>query len=250
MGWSYQQKPPMGWPLDYDSGLVPDAGFWPMPEGSGNIVQDLSGNGRVGALDPNPPSWVFGECGPALDFDNGNSQDITISPSVNVGTVWTVVVSLNIDTVGGAYDGILGESGTYSIYNLNGKMTIYDAGNRSQTGSLTVGTWNHVAFVATGNGFEIYHNGVLDSGALAQSAHSWNFAYIGSSTGGKEYFDGKISDISVYNRALSAFEIAQLYQESFCMFMNPGEVALLGGYQAAPVGMSGAMTTNPGIWGW
>jgi len=45
MGWPYQQKPPMGWPLDYDSSLVPEAGFWLFNEGSGNKVSDLSGMG-------------------------------------------------------------------------------------------------------------------------------------------------------------------------------------------------------------
>ncbi len=33
MGWPYQQKPPMGWPLDYASGLVPEAGLSIIPWG-------------------------------------------------------------------------------------------------------------------------------------------------------------------------------------------------------------------------
>jgi len=55
----------------------------------------------------------------------------------------------------------------------------------------------------------------------------------------------------IYNRILSASEIAQLYREPFCMFdRDPIELwtgAMGGG--VPPVGNAGIMTCNAGYWG-
>jgi hypothetical protein len=80
--------------------------------------------------------------------------------------------------------------------------------------NLATGPWHHVAASYDGTTMTLYVDGVLDKAATLQAT----LATLGSrfaightvTTVGREPFNGKISDIRVYNRVLSAGEVAQL----------------------------------------
>jgi hypothetical protein len=79
---------------------------------------------------------------------------------------------------------------------------------------LTVGTWTHVVLVHDGAKDIIYFNGVqvnekAVTGALDKTKYPFGIGYDPIDNGG--IFDGKMDDVQLYNRALSAIEIAALY---------------------------------------
>jgi hypothetical protein len=94
------------------------------------------------------------------------------------------------------------------------------------TTALTTETWTHIAgtwFKDTGpepdiDYFRVYINGVEAGVSTAETVLLMNVAASGDpnaigAMAGNNYFNGKIADIRVYVRALSANEIAALAQQ-------------------------------------
>lgn len=82
-------------------------------------------------------------------------------------------------------------------------------------------TWYHVAMTwAKGGMTGIYINGVLDTGSILVDSlvnTSTPFNIGGQGSGLSRYFQGKIDDVRMYNRALSGTEISTLYaNDSAC----------------------------------
>jgi len=81
--------------------------------------------------------------------------------------------------------------------------------------TIPVDEWTFVGGVADGANYLIYVNGVLDRklAGTKMSKPSTNTLRIGNSGGEVgQYFRGAIDDVRVFNRALSAPEIAKLAQ--------------------------------------
>jgi hypothetical protein len=83
------------------------------------------------------------------------------------------------------------------------------AGALFGTGALTTNAWTHLAGTYDGTTLRLYVNGVqvssrAQTGAIAVST---NPLQIGGDTLYGQYFQGRIDEIRVYNRALSAAQI-------------------------------------------
>ncbi len=90
---------------------------------------------------------------------------------------------------------------------------------------LTIGTWTHVAMVHDGAKDIIYFNGVKvneknTTGTLDKTKYPLGIGYDPIDNGG--FFDGSLDDIQIYNRALSAGEIAALYAAQNAAPVVPG----------------------------
>ena len=74
-------------------------------------------------------------------------------------------------------------------------------------------TWYHAAITYDNGSPKIYINGILD--ASSSSTLTPASSYYGNDVGrlgvGSQYFDGRISNLQVYNRALTAQEVLQNY---------------------------------------
>jgi hypothetical protein len=80
----YQTKPPLGAQLDWSNPINKSlVGCWVFNEGSGNLVRDLSGNGRDGTLTgaTRRQDWIDTESG---------SKKITL-PTPNIGPLGTIL---------------------------------------------------------------------------------------------------------------------------------------------------------------
>jgi len=80
---------------------------------------------------------------------------------------------------------------------------------------LTYGTWHHVVFISNGlnANTKIYFDGLLiGTSTNANSSNSCSHAnlYIGADIYGLGNFDGKLDDIRIWNRAITASEITYL----------------------------------------
>ena len=89
------------------------------------------------------------------------------------------------------------------------------------TQSLTTSTWYHIAvtFNMSGNA-QIYINGSADnSGPIENPQTSWNTGdrFIGD---GEGFWDGKISNISIWNTALTSAQVTEIYNEGVPSNLN------------------------------
>jgi hypothetical protein len=196
-------------------------------------VQDSSGKGNNGTINGDPTWVAAGKVGSALRFDGaGDYVDCGAGATLNITNGVTIAAWIKLSVTGldqkiaGNQDNTTGgyKFGVYSNNRVEFEIrTSAGAGtlNRSVAGGTALATdiWYHVVGVySEGNYIRTYVNGVLDR-ALTTTA------VLGTSTGtlkiGCEpytttanFFNGIIDDLRIYNKALSAGEIAYLADET------------------------------------
>jgi hypothetical protein len=232
---------------DYgEDGLV---GLWHMDEGSGLMTNDSSGNGNHGTL-VNGPIWENEDGGQwngrsEMIFANGSALEFDgIDDYVEIPDDQ----SLDI-TQGGTIEGWfkLNSLPTIQVYNIICKGTspvdrwridITTGGEKLKFitgGGIQVEHTAHFStqiyyyFVVTWDGVNttMYLNGknVANSSSGSFSNPSVNI-YISSEAGVKDYFNGTIDEVRIYNRSLSEDEIKAHYQRR--KYANPEPTVLLG----------------------
>ena len=94
----------------------------------------------------------------------------------------------------------------------------------TSSSSITVGQWNHIAVTFTNSNLRIYINGQLSVDETA-SISNWTFTWsdqgnstntnligaVAPASGVTKFFSGKIDDFAMWSRALTANEVAELY---------------------------------------
>ena len=200
------------------TGLVASYSF---EEGTGTTVNDASGNNNKGTL--SNATWAAsGKYGKALSF-NGTSSIVNIpdAASLRLTTAMTLEAWVNPTAAGSVWRTVVMKeiSGdlAYSLYaneDVNVPAAYVRIGTASRrvggTGQLPLNTWTHLAATYTSGSLRIYVNGSLVStttgtGSITSSTLPMR---IGGNTIWGEYFAGLIDEVKVYNRALSATEIA------------------------------------------
>ena len=196
------------------------ASHWKFDEGSGTIAYDCVGdnNGIIYGA-----QWTIGQLDGALSFDGVNDYvDCGTGPAITGTGTFAVSAWVKTDSPAGAIvvqrtptsaDGSYG----LSIVN-NGKAMfyVYNGGLGFIFQSDVIvndGLWHHIVVVRTNStDGEIYIDGSL-AGSGSGSARSLNnvLVNIGRGTAGTSYFNGSIDDVRIYDTALSAEEIWQLY---------------------------------------
>jgi uncharacterized repeat protein (TIGR02543 family) len=217
-------------------------GWW---RGEGNTGDQLGTNN--GAFN-NVVAYGSGEVGSAFLFDGVSSYvSISRSASLDTGAQLTMEAWIKPDanssltcckglfasdfygiTIGGA--GIIAYIATTS-----GAGTSGDA-NAGAGAMVSVGQWHHVAGTYDGAKLQLYIDGqawgnplAISGSILPMQANSW--VSLGSEDGrkscpsciGTRYFKGLIDEAALYNRALSASAISQIYNAGIsgkCSFTN------------------------------
>jgi len=201
-----------------------------MNEFAGDLVHDSCGmnDGKMINMAPMSPTsgWVPGPHGAALAFD-GSDDYVGISRGFNDTNFfvicWVYPTSITTDQyVWGATSDkrvvVLGYTDNYfNIYNAG-----YPTGNADGTKILaTVNQWQQVVYGSEGSRVYGYKNGTQ----LINVAANLNTSGITESFIGNNFIPtstiklrGLISSVSIYNRALSAEEIAYLYAFPWCMY--------------------------------
>ena len=207
------------------NGLV---GMWTFDGGdiSGSTIYDLSGNGNNGTNYGAVPA--IGKLGQAMSF-NGSTSYIdagtasSLRPSQFTVTAWVYPTGNS----GNGYQGILSDSvwGDYYGYslNVNGTLKLFAEVQSSSATSdttpyqLTLNTWYYVTETYTSSALIVYVNGtqvaqVSSPAAIAYEAgDSFSVGTFAGSPPAGGHFNGKVDDVRVYNRALSASEVQYLY---------------------------------------
>ena len=185
-------------------------------EGTGTIVQDASGRGHEGTVEG--ATWTVGRYGKALQF-NGADSWVTIpgAPDLDFTSAFTVMAWV-YPTPGFGVQVIVtkeGDRGGYTLHLRNTRghpeASVYAGGQTlaAEGSSLWANAWIHMAVSFDGNRLRLFVNGMeiarqRVSGTLEVSGGPLR---IGGSSLWREFFKGRIDEVRVYNRALTAAEI-------------------------------------------
>ena len=247
-GWGLQ-KPPCGVPIDRSHPLAQGlVGKWALAEGGGKSLSDVSGNERTGYL--SGCAWEPSSRGKSLAF-NGSSDYVNLGTLGNFGSklakgltveTWVSTTATALEDVIGTYAG----SNTDALvlrFNqfISGGLVflIFDhAGNRVvgrtyTAGGADLGGWNDgkfhhvVATLTMPNTVAIYVDGVPQNvNYYAQDPLSSfvNYTYplvigalnnVGTMA---NWFAGKVTGVSIYDRPLRRDEVRLLYGQPYGMF--------------------------------
>lgn len=229
-------------------GLNP-VGYWQLNNASGATAFDASGNGLDGTYQPAvtlgvpcvaiPPYFGFASRDLAASFNGQNNSWVSL-PALNLNsaavtlTAWIYPTTI---TQPGATGLIFCRDGLGTVsgfgYNPAGTQLGYtwnnDSGTYGWNSGLTppANQWSFVALVVTPANAIIYlynTNGQSSASLTHTQAVS---SFSGETRIGNDSFDvsrtfnGSLSDVAIYNRSLSADQIASLYQGAVGQFYNP-----------------------------
>ena len=191
--------------------------------GSGTTWTDISGNANSGSL-TNGPTFNSSNGGNIV-FDGvddyvscGNNSNLQIDQ----GTISSWVKTTS---PGAGFRGIITKQNNYALFTNDSVLVTYDWGNtqiRSTGINIADGTWKNIAMSFTtntgtpSNNAIIYLNGsAILTTTIKQSNNTVEvqLARGGVSAGSTQLLNGNISTGLVYNRALSATEILQNYNQ-------------------------------------
>lgn len=203
-------------PVDPTEGLVLRFDF---DEASGDAV-DSSAVGHIGAI--SGAVRVAGVRGGALQFD-GTNDWVTVAdaPSLDLSTGMTLEAWVKPSVLSAWMTVMLKESlgglayGLYANDDAARPAGYLNAGAGDQAlaspPQLPAGEWKHVALTYDGTTMRLYVDGV-EIAARAQTGGiiaTDGALRIGGNASWGEFFTGVIDEVRVYNRALSAAEIAR-----------------------------------------
>ena len=202
--------------LKTTNGLV---GLWSFDAAdmAGVTAYDRSGSGNNGTL-TNGPTKTIGKIGQGLDF-NGTNQYVNANTSLSGGAPYTVSLWVkNKATQNNTDPAFFSNQNAFTLILGMEPATskLFFAGATFFTGTyasvISNTNWQHFTYVLTGSVISLYINGVYitQSSFTSPAVTSIDIGDIMSSHGTYNY-KGSIDDVRVYNRALSATEIKQLY---------------------------------------
>lgn len=197
--------------------------------GSGSTWNDLSGRGNNATL-INSPTYDSSTNRGLFTFASASAQMATIQAQSSL-SVFTVEAWMKFNSLGGRptailtqeYPGVssrinysIGLNGVNGSGAYDGKLNVgfFDGTWRTTSGfTPSTNVWYHIVMTYNGSTMIQYSNGVLQS--------SLSYAGTPTTSGGLlrlmrrwddvDYLDGNLSIARIYNRALSAAEVANNY---------------------------------------
>ncbi|MDO8572262.1 MAG: LamG-like jellyroll fold domain-containing protein, partial [bacterium] len=199
------------------SGLL---GHWKFDEGTGTTAADSSGNNYIGTL-TNGPTWTTGAVGNAITLD-GTNDYVSLGTTLDISALpFTLSARVNPSNFSD-YGTIVGKRTTYSAsgmrFNLDLTRTSGLVLLQSATSDLTfsyappLNTWTHLTIIARSGATDLYVNGVLRQtlGGFTLGTGATSQLRVGNAPDGPDQFAGKIDEVLIYNRALTASEVSGL----------------------------------------
>ena len=199
--------------------------YWTLDENTGTTTADTvlpdDGSGTI-----NGAAWTTGVSGSALDF-NGSSDHVVIdntTPALNITGKAISLTAWIYPRDGGAEKGSrimskrtnAGGSDVYAMmtneYRLRFRL---DGLDMDSSHIIRLDAWVHVAMVYDGVDKRIYINGVLDVAAPQAKSDpidaSFRAVHLGMRESEARHFNGVLDELQIFNRALSAVEVATMY---------------------------------------
>jgi len=192
-------------------------------EGTGTVVADASGNGNTGSLASGVTWTTAGRFGSALAFNGASFVTIPSAASLSLTTAMTLeawvyptgkpskwnTVVMKEQPGEFVYALFSGSSAKRPYVYFNTATTSSGERGAAGTWSLPFNTWSHLGGTYDGASLKFYVNGQLVS-TLAVSgpiATSTGPVRIGGNGVWNEFFQGRIDEVRIYNRALSQAQV-------------------------------------------
>jgi hypothetical protein len=186
-------------------------GAWGFDEARGKRARDASGAGNTGRI--SGAVRTRGRFGGGLSFD-GRNDWVTVAddPSLDLSRAMTLEAWVR-PSKGGARSVLVKERGPRLSYGLYARPSghVFTSAEQALRGpALPLRRWSHLAVTWDGSVLRVYRDGVqVASHALSGAATvSDGPLRIGGNAIWPEFFKGDIDEVRVYDRALSASEIA------------------------------------------
>jgi hypothetical protein len=183
---------------------------------------DLSGNGNNGIL-VNGPTFSSANNG-SIVFDGVNDRCLTQLPASTIGAICTVISTCTCNSYGVDAQGarrivsldryINSTKWAIATKSTGGIQFVSGGGNEDgNIFDITIGEIFQVALVLQNTSYKLYKNGELKiNTTFTPDASSFGNVSIGSRpTVDDRFWDGKIFNTIIYNRALTASEVLQNY---------------------------------------
>ena len=162
----------------------------------------------------------------SVDFDGVDDYvDTQLTPNasngVSVAANATLSYWCNIDAFSG-YQACGCHDQKRFYLGFNNQKALFGVANtysdNGDLGTLTTGTWMHLALVAEGGTATYYFNGVnKDTLSYTQNAAMYDptddifIGAVSNSASAVNFMDGKVDEVAVFNSALSAAQVASIY---------------------------------------
>lgn len=218
--------------------------WWAMNDGSGTTAADSSGAANPGTL-VNSPSWVNGANGGGLAFNGTSSYVAGRGPAVHSNASLSVAAWVNLNSTGsGSDEAAVSQNGTHSFGFLLGmdgtsKKWVFKMANSDVTSPTVVSeyssnlastaVWVHLVGVYDTSVQKIYL--YVNGSVIGNAGKTLSWDATGAVQAGRDlaadswgqFFNGSVDDVRIYNRALSATEIANLAQSKQSVKWNFSE---------------------------
>jgi hypothetical protein len=187
--------------------------------GSGTTVTDSSGNNNTGTLGSGVSWTTQGRYGNALLFNGSSLVSVPDTASLNLTAGMTLEAWVYPTVTLAGWRGVIIKEGasqfSYFLFanthvnnqagmvNIGGERIVYGGS------PLPVNTWTHLAATYDGAMLRLYVNGVqvTTQPRTGQIGIFSGPLRIGGNSAYGEYFQGRIDEVRIYNRALSQSEI-------------------------------------------
>lgn len=194
--------------IQFESGSIAN-NFTEGTRSNTQALIDLTGNNTITANSLTYASDnTFSFNGSSNYLNCGNSSSVQLSSAITMSawvypTSWAGLGNIMAKNANSGY--------RFRLDSTAGALWWYVSGNAVMGGNCPLNTWSFCTVTGDSSGLKAYVNGVLvasNTTAFAPSTPTGGDLFVGS-IGGGEYFQGKISNTSIYNRALTAAEVKQ-----------------------------------------
>lgn len=200
----------------------------PLTDGIGTTAVDISGNGNNGTLtgtSGNLPLWHVGKLGYSVAGDGTNARRVEISntalsavPAMST-SCWIFNDAVNNYEVYYGYGQLnylfaFQRVATQDVLRFFTNGLTGNTDLRTPAGTLKTGVWQHVVGTYDGSTKRLYFDGVEVASASATGSITQptsNTAILSASGSGYDV-DGKVQNVRLWSRALSAVEVQSLYE--------------------------------------
>ncbi len=258
-----------------NSGL---AAYWKLDENTGASAADSSTNAITALTLTNGPTWTTGQIGSSIDFDGTNDYATTADNDVldfTDGEQFTVTGWFNRDTfttddtivaksngpLAAGYVVFVDDATDYLSFYVGDGTDYY--GYVTSSNAITSSGWHSFTAVWGDSYMKLYLDGadvgVYNEGTIGNinSLANAQGLTLGAESDGQVPFDGKLDEIRVYDRVLSANEIVQLHRltsptgvdtslKGYWSF-NGQDTTSTTAYDRSGVGNDGTLTGGPPV---
>jgi hypothetical protein len=198
-----------------DDCTAPPSGIADWYKAEGNALDSIGTNH---ATLENGATFAVGNSGQAFSLD-GADDFVNVASTVNLGSAYTV--ELWVYPTSASYQNLVSNNQSGVTYgNLyfdgsSGRLEYVQAGGlkTNSSGIIPLNAWSHVALTYDGAVSRLYVNGAASGTPSGIHAETFNnplrFGFSVDSSGSR--FQGRLDEISLYSRALSAAEIQAIF---------------------------------------